>query len=178
MGVAAVVSRRAAFTKLVKFFKSHLCLGVFLRMHRSRLEPCQADLMQPLADRAFVDFDRKAALDHVQQVHTSPAYDFVGCRVRSLDHQVSQFGHLRFCQKWRAARTGAGFQPFDTRLVVAMNPIAQGLPIHAVGRCGFAARMTIQNHRQRQEPANLRPVAALAGKPPQPSTRMICASDP
>jgi hypothetical protein len=70
------------------FFKSRLGSRIFLRMHRPRLQPGQLELMQPFANRAFVHFDRKPALDHGQQVDTPPAHHFVDCRVRSLDHQV------------------------------------------------------------------------------------------
>jgi hypothetical protein len=59
-----------------------------------------------------------------------------------------------------------------------VNPIAQRLPIHSIGRCGLTARMAIQNHRHGQETANPRAVARLAGKPPKPTTRVVGPCDP
>ena len=124
-----------------------------------------------------MDFYRKPALDHLQQIGTPPAHDFVGCKVGTPDDQFVQFGHLWLCQKRRPARDRAGFQPFDTLLIVPMNPIAQCLPIHPVGRSGPAARMTVQNHRQSQQTANLRAVAALAGKQPKRAAGVISPSN-
>src|SRR5580693_8234006 len=101
-------------------------------MHRAWLEPCQAELVQPSADRAFMNFDREAAFHHFPQVHTSPADGFVDRRVGSLDDEFIQFGPLLLCQKGWTTRRRMRLQPLDTSLVVAVNPVAQGLPVHAV----------------------------------------------
>ena len=50
-----------------------------------------------------------------------------------------------------------GVGALDPLGVVAMHPVAQGLPIHAVERGRFGARAPLQNHRQGQDPSNLRP---------------------
>src|SRR5271165_1943427 len=67
------------------FFKTRLGVGIFLWMHRLRLQPGQAELMQPFADRAFMDFNREPALDHRQQIDTPPAHDFVAREIGALD---------------------------------------------------------------------------------------------
>jgi hypothetical protein len=58
-----------------------------------------------------------------------------------------------------------------------MNPIAECLSIHPIGRRRLAARMTIQNHGQRQQAANLRAVAALASEFSKPATRVVGPCD-
>jgi hypothetical protein len=54
-------------------------------------------------------------------------------------------------------------QAFHTGIVVAMNPVTQGLPVHTVRRSRLAARTAIKNHCQRQDTSNLCAITALCG---------------
>lgn len=91
-------------------------------MHRSRLQPGQAQLVQPFADGALMHLDREPALHHSQQVHASPADHFVYCQIGTFNHQLMKFGHLRLRQRCGAAGDWTRFQPLDAALVVAMHP--------------------------------------------------------
>ena len=69
------------------FFKSRLLLGIFLRMHRTRLQSRQAEFAKPGPNRALMHLDRPAAGDFGPQVRAPPAHDLMHRRIRALDHQ-------------------------------------------------------------------------------------------
>ena len=101
----------------------------------------------------------------------APTHHMIDRRVGPLDDEFIQFGHLRLGQDRRRGPGQAGFEAFDTLIVVAMHPIAQRLPVHPVGRSRDAAGMAVQHHRQREKAAHLCAVAALAGECPQRGAR-------
>jgi len=67
-------------------------------VYRPRLQPGQANLVQPFADRAFPYRHTKAARNLVAQIHAAPAHHLVDCGVRTRNHQIAQLGHLRLGQ--------------------------------------------------------------------------------
>ena len=119
-------------------------------MEWPRLQPGQAELAKPFADRAFMHAHRPPTGYFGLQVDAPPADHLIGRRIGTSDHQFVQLGLLVLGQKWLPARTFARLQAFDAGRIVAMHPIAKGLSIHAVDSRRLAARPTVQNQRQSQ----------------------------
>ena len=59
------------------FFKSRLGCRVFLRMHRPRLQPGQAELMQPCADSARMHVYREPPLHDAMEIRDPPAHHLI-----------------------------------------------------------------------------------------------------
>jgi len=64
-------------------------------MEGPRLQPGQAELVQPFAHRALVHFHREAARDFALQVNAAPAHHAIALRVRPLRDQRLQLRLLR-----------------------------------------------------------------------------------
>jgi hypothetical protein len=143
----------------------------------SGLQARQPELVEPLADGAFMHLDREPACHLGSDVQASPAHHIMFCRIRTLDDQFSQLGLLRLRQGRHTSRRRAGFQAVDAFGVVAMHPIAQGLPVHAIERRRLAARIAVKNEGQSQKTAHLRSVRAFAGDRPQVSACVVRPSD-
>jgi len=111
------------------------------------------------------------------QVNAPPAHDLVHVRIRPFNDQRTQLRHLRAGQGARTAGTHLRLQTGNARVVVAANPVAQRLPVHAVLRRSLAARPAFQDASQRQEPANLSRVLAFARKQAKSGRRMIRPRD-
>ena len=137
----------------------------------------QAELAQPFADRAFVDLDQEAARHLCAKVNAPPAHDVVRHRIRPLDHQCLQLGHLLIRQGWGTTRSGPRLQAIDAFVVVAVHPVTQGLPIHAAQFGRFGSRIALQNQRNGQKPTYLCAIAALGGKSTKLGRRVIHARD-
>jgi hypothetical protein len=88
-GVPAVVPSRACFSREAKFFKSLLGRRVFFRVIRPRFQTGQLKLAQPLANRAFVDGDRKPAGDFAAQIDTTPTDDFILVEIGTSNNQFA-----------------------------------------------------------------------------------------
>jgi hypothetical protein len=128
-----------------------------------RLQARQAELVEPLADRAFMHLDREPTRHLGPDVYASPSDHIMFFRIRAVNDQFSQFSLLLLRQGRHASRRPAGFQALHSVGVVAVHPIAQGLPVHAV-ECGrLAAGTPVKNERQSQKTAHLSAVGAFAG---------------
>jgi hypothetical protein len=68
-------------------------------------------------------------------------------------------------------RSGTGgaqpLQTIDIGRVVPVHPIAQRLPVHAIQFSRFRARAAFQNHREREQTANLGTIRAFTGETPK-----------
>jgi hypothetical protein len=106
-------------------------------MKRTWLQPGQFEFAQPLGDGALRHGDAKPPGHLLAQIHAPPAHDLVGLGVRSGEHQIAQVAHLRRAQFGRRARRLARCQAVNAVLVVANDPITQGLPVHV----GLARRI-------------------------------------
>ena len=142
-------------------------------MTRSRLQTRQAKLMQPPADRVLMHPHRKPPLHLGPQIHTSPTHHAVDLWIGAFDHQVEQLGSLQLAQSRSPARVATRLQAPDAGGIVAMHPVAQGLPVHAVELCRFRARASFQNHRHGQYPPYLRSIRAPVAQPAQVRARML-----
>jgi len=164
-------------TRSAKFFKSRLGFGGLLRMLRTRLQARQAQLVQPPADGVLVHLHLEPARHLGFQVHAAPAHHAMHLGVGALDHQLAQLGHLPRVQGRRPTGARAGLQALHPLGIVAMHPVAQGLPIHPVQHRRLGSRMPIENQRQGQQPANLRPVRAAAAQRAQLPARVVVSGD-
>jgi hypothetical protein len=146
-------------------------------MHRAWLQPGQAKLVQPFSDRAFMHLDGKSPRHLGPQVDAPPTDDAIDRWIGAADHQVTQFGQLLLGQIRLAARALSGFQTRDARRVVAMHPVAQSLPVHAIEGGRIAARPTLQHQRQGKHATHLRAIGTFARQRPQFCTGVVRTGD-
>ena len=123
--------------------------------------------MQQLADRALVQLDVVAGLDQCLEVDPSPTHHAVPIRVRSPLHDRRQLGPLLRGEARLAPRPGPVAQAGEPSRVVAMHPVAQGLPVHAGVPRRFLPRGPLQHQGQGQHPPRGRRVPAPPRLAPQ-----------
>ena len=146
-------------------------------MLRTDRDPAKAEAMQQIADRAFGQRYPEFPLDFGRQVDAPPANHPIFGEVRAGPHPLPQ--HCRLCR--RQLPTGAGRssvrqtrQPF---CVVAVHPIAQGLPVHTATLRSLFARTAVKHQRQRQHPPGRRGILTPRRRPPQPRCIQIRPGD-
>jgi hypothetical protein len=131
-----------------------------LRAHR---EPHEAEFGQVLADRALVHLDPEQFLDARLQVDPAPAHHAILVDVRSRLDQGDQSLLLLRGQLGGAARRLAVAQSCQPLGVVAVHPIAQGLPIHTAGTGSRGAISALQHQGERQHATSRRDARRLGG---------------
>ena len=94
-------------------------------------------------------------------------------RVRPVEDELAQLGHLLRRQTGRTARGHAGDQSVDAPLVVAMHPVAQRLPIHPSQARRLGPGASLQDRSERQQPSGLWRVTALPCNSTQLTRRMV-----
>lgn len=94
--------------------------------------------------------DRRSTQRHL----TTPSC-FRSGPVRPSQDQAFQFQHLLGQQRRRAALVADIAQACNTVLVVAVNPVPQGLPVHAASLGRQGSWVPVQHQRQRQQPPGL-----------------------
>ena len=124
-------------------------------MKRAWLQPGQPQLVQPFTNGAFRHRNREPAEHFIAQIGTAPAHDMMDLGVRAGNDQCSQLGHLG-CSQFRSCSRGlAGYQSVGAGLVEPMDPITEGLAVHAgLTRC-FKPGTAFQHHRDCQQPPGL-----------------------
>src|SRR5271154_220525 len=110
---------------------------------------------------------REAPLDYRLQIRTPPPNHPIALRIGPLNDQRLQLRLLCVRQPWRTARAATRLQAVDPLVVVAMHPVPQGLSVHSGPLRRLASRVAVQCQGDRQQPANLGRVVALAGRGPQ-----------
>ena len=102
------------------------------------------------ADAALGQMYAEAGLDHLRQVDPAPADHAVLGQIGTGADQRRQLGLMIRRQAGLGARWLAVRQPGQALLVEAMDPVAQGLTVHAAGlrRLGTAATLHHQSERQ------------------------------
>ena len=146
-------------------------------MIRARLQTRQAKFVQPSGDRVLMHFHLEPARHFSLQIHASPTNHPMDLRIGPCERQFEQFSPLQLAQArrptWRQTRP----QPFDACCVVAMHPVAQGLPVHAIELRRFSAWPPLQNHRQSQYAPNLSAVRATTAQRAQLRSRVLRTSN-
>ena len=105
----------------------------------------------------------KAALDDHLQIHPPPTHDAVPLRVRSLFDDALQLRHLLKRQPRLRPGMGSIVQTSEALGIVTMNPIAQGLPVHASVTCCLFTPMPLQHQRQSEHPPRRCSIPAAFG---------------
>ena len=133
-----------------------------LRAHRQTHE---AERLQLLANRALVNRHAEPLLDRSAQIRLAPAYHAVRLRPR-LD-KGRQFPKLCLVQATRWTGIAPVHKASQTLGIVAMNPVAKGLPVHAATTRRRRAVDPLQNQCQSQHPPRCPPIRRLARRRPQ-----------
>ena len=104
---------------------------------------------------SLVIVDAKALGDDPFEIDSSPSDHAVNFPVRASFDDGREFGLLI----WRQTRSWSTRpivqQPVGASFIEAMNPIAQGLTVHATDPGCIRAVHPVQNRRQRQQPPTL-----------------------
>ena len=133
----------------------------------------EADLAQDLAHGTFVIDHAKPLGDETLEVHAPPAHNPVHHPIRASLNDLGQFCLLVRGEAWPVAlRPGVG-QPIWAALVEAVNPVAQGLAVHAADARGLGPAHPIQDRGQRQQAPALAGVLGCGRKPTKLTGREI-----
>ena len=150
---------------------------VRLRVPRPDRHAAEAEPAQHLADRALVQPDREAGLDQRLEVDPAPAHHAVPVRVRPPLHGGRQLGLLLGREPRPAPRPGPVAQAGEALGVVAVHPVAQGLPVHAGRPRRFLARGPLQHQRQGEHPPRRPRVPAPRRLAPQVAGARLVPGD-
>jgi hypothetical protein len=130
-----------------------LGLGVALRVARARR---QAGKSEPVQDRAHAPLrqpDTEAPLDHGAKVDPAPAHHPVRRRIRPGFDDRGQFAQLFVVQPRPAPRQRPVEKPGQPFAIVAVNPVPQGLAVHAGALRCLGPTFPLKHQCQRQHPA-------------------------
>src|SRR5689334_10316716 len=100
---------------------------------RPRLLPGEVEPAQQPPDPALAVADAEAALDQLAQVAGAPGDAAVALQPRTPQDEALQGGLPPLVERARPARPRPVAQALDPFRVVAVHPVAQGLPVHAGG---------------------------------------------
>jgi hypothetical protein len=125
---------------------------VLLRMARPHRQAPEPEPAQHRADAALGQGHIEPSFDHAGQIHPAPTYHAVHGRVWPFANQIRhQSLLLRGEARFRPA-CHAVAEPADPFGIVAQDPVAQGLPVHAAEVAGFSPLIAFENQSQRQHP--------------------------
>ena len=139
-----------------------------MRVHGTPRHAAEIQLLQQLADAALMQMNIEFGGDAVTQISTAPAHHAIGLEVRAVFYPLRHFAPLGLGQTRLTPRPGPVRQPRQAIRVVANNPVAQRLPVHATGLRGQPPRMTIQHHGNGQKAPRL--LRRQPSAPPPPAT--------
>ena len=108
----------------------------------------KAELSQQRSHITLVIIHAKPFLDDALQIDASPANDPIGAEIRPRINNRRQFGLLIGGQTRLDAPSMQVAQSVGPELVEPVNPVPQGLPIHAADARCVSAVHAIQNRRQ------------------------------
>ena len=127
--------------------------GIGLRMARPHGNVAERQRLQDPPDTALIHRHEETRQDPIAQIAQSPAHDAIFGDIRTLADPSCE---LRlFLDSQLRGRTTAVWtirQPGDPLLVIADDPVPQGLPIHAAGLGRRRPAVTLQHQCQRQKP--------------------------
>ena len=129
--------------------------GIRPRMAWTHRDVAEAQLVQNAADTALVQHHKETGQNELPQITQTPAHNPMFGRIGTATDPLRQH---RFLLVGELGRRPAAMrlirQPRYTLLVVADNPVAQGLAIHPAVLRRFRTRTTLQNQCDRQQPAD------------------------
>src|SRR5689334_3913273 len=163
-------ARRSLFERLLRRL-------VGLRVPGPDRHAGEAEPAQDLADRALAQPDREAGLDQRLEVDPAPPHHAVPVRVRPPLHGGHQLGLLLGRETRLAPRPGPVAQAGEALRVVAVHPVAQGLPVHAGRPRRFLARGPLQHQRQGEHPPRRPRVPAPRHLAPQLAGARLAPGD-
>ena len=142
-------------------------------MARPRADVREAELLQQLSDIALVEHDPEPLSDDPLEVEPPPAHHPVLLTIRAGFDDLRELSQLLI----REARLGTlgpvVDQALRTRGVEAMDPVAQGLAVHAADLRRRAAVHSLADRSQRQKPPTLVDVLRPTGEPAKLPGRII-----
>src|ERR1019366_6787545 len=107
----------------------------------------------------------------------TPADNAMFLRIRPLQDDSLQFGHLGGRQRGGHAVTVARSQPRDPLRIVTMHPVAQCLTLHPGSFRRLGPGVPVQNERQGQKAADLRTVTAFRRERAKILRRVVVSCD-
>src|SRR3954464_8833199 len=159
---------------LASFFEALLRLRVGLGVDRPRLLPGGVEPAQQPPAPALAVAHAEAALDQPAQVAGAPGDAAVALQPRAPQDQALQGRLPALVQGAGSAGPRPVAQALDPSRVVAVHPVAQGLPVHAGRPRRLVPAHPVQGVGQRQQAATHPPVplaarhrAQLRGRPPR-----------
>ena len=142
-----------------------------------RLQACHPQPAQQLTHGPLMHLNLEPGLDLRPQVHAAPAHNVVLGKVRPGQDQGLQLPHLLAGQRRGAALVARVPQALNAVRVVAVDPVAQGLPVHAARLRRKQTWVPIQDQRQRQQPPGLLGVRRARRRRAQPRAVQIIPRD-
>jgi hypothetical protein len=130
-------------------FEPLLRLRIGLRMDRPGLLPREVETLEQAEHAALAVVDPEALLDQGTQVAGPPGDAAVTLQVRTLKDQRFERGLPAFVERAGATATGPVPQALDAFYVVAVHPVAEGLPGHAGELGRHLAGQAVQSVGQR-----------------------------
>src|SRR5262245_17144374 len=132
---------------------------------------------QEVAHAAFVQFDAKLGRNAVPQIGTAEPHNAIAGEIGALLDPGCKLALFDPAQAvWTAASRPVS-KPFQSFLIVAMNPVAQRLAVHAAKpRCVLAAEV-IEHHGNGQDARCLPGVLASLGRTAQIGGTHILSSN-
>jgi hypothetical protein len=147
---------------------------VLSRMTRTGADVAEAEPVQDLAHRALVVGDPEALGDQALQVDPPPAHEAMHGPVRADLDKLGQLGLLRDAEaRWLALRPDV-LQSIRTALVEAVDPVTQGLPVHAADACRVRPAHPVQDRGNRQQTTALVGVLRRGRQSTKRAGRKIC----
>jgi len=147
-------------------------------MAQARGDVGEAQAVQQLAHAALVQGDAEQLGDPRLDVRAPPPDNLVCLQIRPFAYPARDLALLLGRQPPRhpaAVPVGKAGHPVG---VVAVNPVAQGLAVHASQPRRVLALAPVQHQRQRKQPTGHGRVVRPSRKPPQVSRSVFRPRDP
>ena len=139
----------------------------------ARLQPRQTHPPQHLGDRPLMHDHPVTVGDHCAQVEAAPSGYPVDRQVGAGKHQSFQVLQLFRRQSRRTTAALGIAQPANAIMIVAVNPVAQRLTIHAARLGRFSSRPALEHQSYRQNPASQPTILAPRRQPAQLYRRQL-----